>query len=358
MSELLEKCSTCNALIDEEDLFCANCGTEAPHDRAESLVGATQQTTHNFDCGGCGASMSYDASAQTLQCPFCGSNKLEQAANATELAPRRVVPFAVDRDRAIGIMREWLGSSWWRPSDLADSAVITNMTNVYVPYWVFQADTFTYWTADTDQVPWGASGDWLPMTGSHRGRYNGLLIGASSALTPHETNAICPFDLAHAVPTEQVNLQNVTFEPFRVQRKYARPQARAGLEQMEIQACAQYVPGRSRNVKVNMRLENLHSEPVLLPVWMMAYRYNDRVYRYLMNGQTGKSTGTAPRSWKKPLMIVLIAIAILIGVFLIAGLASALANAQLPDSFTNPLWETCHALGSSAAQPLVWLTCG
>ena len=57
MTDLLEKCGTCHAMLDEEDLFCANCGREAPHrDRSEQ-----QQTTtskHNFGCDGCGASMS------------------------------------------------------------------------------------------------------------------------------------------------------------------------------------------------------------------------------------------------------------------------------------------------------------
>ena len=31
MSEVLEQCTVCQGILDEEDLFCANCGTEAPH---------------------------------------------------------------------------------------------------------------------------------------------------------------------------------------------------------------------------------------------------------------------------------------------------------------------------------------
>ena len=30
MSDVLSKCPVCQALLDEEDLFCGNCGTEAP----------------------------------------------------------------------------------------------------------------------------------------------------------------------------------------------------------------------------------------------------------------------------------------------------------------------------------------
>jgi len=270
--------------------------------------------------------MSYDASAQTLRCPFCGSSRLENKPDSRSLAPKRVVPLVVDRDSAMATMRQWLGRGFWRPSDLSERAAVTTMTAVYVPYWVFTARTFTNWTADSSQMPLGARGDWVPMSGEHHGSYAGLLVGASSVLTPAETSALCPFDLGRAVATHQLDLENVIVEQFRVQRKYARPLARQGLENLERQACAQYVPGRQRNLKVNVRLEGLSSEAMLLPIWVMAYRYQDRVFRFLINGQTGRATGQAPTSWKKLVAVVLIAILILLLLLGLLGVGSAMMN--------------------------------
>ena len=338
MSDVLQKCSVCLALVDEEDLFCANCGTEAPV-REQAAAGETQTFRHHFECQGCGASMSYDASAQTLRCPFCGSSHLENKPDAKSLTPHRVVPLNVDRDSAVANMRSWLGKGFWRPGDLSERAAVTTMTAVYVPYWVFTAQTFTYWTADSSQTPFGARGDWVPMSGEHRSSYSGLLVGASSVLTPNETTALCPFDLGRAVPTDQVDLENVIVEQFRVQRKYARPLARQGLENLERAACAQYVPGRNRNLKVNVRLEGLSSEPVLLPIWVMAYRYQDQVFRFLINGQTGKATGQAPTSWKKIAGAVLIAILVLLMLLALMGLGGAImsadAGSRKPSSIDN-----------------------
>jgi len=154
----------------------------------------------------------------------------------------------------------------------------------------------------------------MPLTGEHRGNYAGVLIGASGVLTPGETTAICPFDLADAVPPEQVDLENTIVEQFRVQRKYARPKARQGLENLEAHACLQHVPGRHRNMQVNLRIEGLSSEAVLFPVWIMAYTYQERVFRFLVNGQTGRSAGEAPTSWKK----IIVAIGVAIGVAILA----------------------------------------
>jgi hypothetical protein len=253
---------------------------------------------------------------------------LEEKPPAKSLSPSRVVPFAVDRDSAVVAMRKWLGKGFWRPGDLSERAAVTKMTAVYVPYWVFTAKTFTYWTADSSKTPWGASGDWIPMSGEHRGQYSGVLIGASSVLTPAETSSICPFDLATGVPRESIDLQDVIVEQFRVQRKYARPMARQGLESMEQQACQQYVPGNCRNLHVNVRMEGLSSEPVLLPIWVMAYRYKDQVFRFLLNGQSGRATGQAPTSWRKIVIAILIAILALICVVLCAGGGAALLNAS------------------------------
>jgi hypothetical protein len=326
MSDLLIKCTVCGAVLDEEDLFCAECGTEAPtsvrSDAARDKPAATRVSTHNFQCEGCGASMSYDASVRALRCPFCGSEHLKEQADAKEIAPSAVVPFQVPRDQAEALLREWLGKGFWRPGDLAKQAEVVKMQPVYVPYWVFEATTHTYWTADTNKTPLAARGDWYPLFGEHRGSYADVLVGGSGALTPAETNALCPFDCSAGVPPDEVDLENITLERFGVPRKYARPLARAGLESLEMQAIAPSIVGTHRNLKVNTRITDLVSRPMLLPVWIMAYRYEDEVFRFLINGQNGRATGKAPVSWLK------IAAAIGIAVVVIVAIMLAIAASQ------------------------------
>jgi hypothetical protein len=281
--------------------------------------------------------MSFDARAGSLRCPFCASVDMVPQQDAKVLSPRRVVPFRLSREEAVAAMRKWLGRGFFRPGGLSEQASVVQMQPVYVPYWVFEATTHTYWTADTNRTPPGARGDWYPLSGEHHGRYENLLIGASGALAPGETSRICPFNLAEGVATEEVDLENVTVEQFSVPRKYARPLARSGLEQAEAQACAAaHVPGRARNVHVNVRIESMSSEPVLLPVWIMAYRYREKVYRFLVNGQSGQPTGQAPVSWLKILIlaaVILTAVLILLGILgsFGAGLSRRIDTLDLPE---------------------------
>jgi hypothetical protein len=310
MADLPIKCSVCQSLIDEEDLFCPNCGTESPGAGERKAAGPTSRlATHNFQCSGCGASMSYDASAGSLRCPFCGSTQMEAQPDTHILAPERVVPFTVEQRQAVAAMRAWLGRGFFRPSNLAGEAAVVAMRPVFVPYWVFDANTHTYWTADSSRTPPGARASWYPLAGEHRGVYRNMLIGASAVLTPDETHLLCPFDLAPGVPPDKVDLDNITVEQFTVPRKFARPLARRGVEYLEAQRCAaEYVPGQARNVHVNVRMEAMTSTPVLLPVWVMAYRYRGNVFRFLVNGQNGRATGQAPISYWKVAAVAALAI--------------------------------------------------
>jgi len=47
MTDLLEKCTVCQAILDEEDIFCANCGAEAP-DRRQSAAPTRTSSPDNL----------------------------------------------------------------------------------------------------------------------------------------------------------------------------------------------------------------------------------------------------------------------------------------------------------------------
>ena len=69
-----------------------------------------------------------------------------------------------------------------------------------------------------------------------------------------------------------------------------------------------------------MCVEGLSAEPVLLPVWIMAYSYREQTFRFLLNGQTGRCTGTAPTSYTKIAGVAAAVIGAIILFFICAGL--------------------------------------
>ncbi|MCC6422367.1 MAG: hypothetical protein IT447_02725 [Phycisphaerales bacterium] len=51
---------------------------------------------------------------------------------------------------------------------------------------------------------------------------------------------------------------------------------------------------------------------ILLPVWISAYRYRDKTFRFLVNARTGEVQGERPISWVKVMMLVVFILAALV----------------------------------------------
>ncbi|MFN5770598.1 MAG: zinc ribbon domain-containing protein, partial [Pirellulaceae bacterium] len=65
-------------------------------------------------------------------------------------------------------------------------------------------------------------------------------------------------------------------------------------------AISGFMPGdtyQNLQIETNMTLND--SDLILLPVYVLSYRYKDKVYRFLINGQTGKVFGEKPWSKKR-----------------------------------------------------------
>jgi len=300
------RCTVCRTYLDWEDLFCSNCGTENTKGVDSLGIGiapktsvAQQASVMSFRCDQCAASMSYDASAKTLRCPFCGSEKMSSRPDARTLRPDGVVPFQIVHSQVEGVLRNWLSQGFWKPNDASQRSIVSKVTQVFVPFWVFSATTETAWTADSSAVTLGARGSWRPMSGTRVGNYEGVLVGASGTLTPSEVQEIAPFDLSQAISPDSIDLNNVIVEEFRVTRRDARMNASALVEQYEAGEAQHSIPGSIRNLNTNVRIQDMKSIPLLLPVWIMVYQYRNQPFRVLVNGQTGEVFGTAPFSYAK-----------------------------------------------------------
>ena len=71
--------------------------------------------------------------------------------------------------------------------------------------------------------------------------------------------------------------------------------------------------------QMSTKVSDVTFKHILLPVWMAAYKYRGKTYRFVVNGQSGKVQGERPWSaWKITIAVLLgLVVAGIIG-FLIA----------------------------------------
>jgi hypothetical protein len=78
-------------------------------------------------------------------------------------------------------------------------------------------------------------------------------------------------------------------------------------------ACIHQIPApMHRNLAVRTAWSGVAYKNALLPVWIAAYDYAGKPFRFLVNGVTGRVSGSAPWSAAKIALAILLAILVVL----------------------------------------------
>ncbi len=301
-------CARCKSPIEPEDLRCAVCSLPTPPGPVGEVDAAVASVVR---CETCGAAVSYAISARAPKCGFCGAvAHIEVPPDPLERA-ELYLPFRVGPDEAAAALRNWLKSlGFFRPSGLSAEAAPAAVEPLYWVGWSFDADTLVSWTADSNEGARRAP--WAPHSGQSPLSMRGVIVSASRGLTRTETDRLAPhYDLVSG--RAEIDTADVTVERFDVQRCAARDIV-ADAVALEARNRAEYwVPGRRlRNLRVAVLPKRLTTRRYAFPVYVLAYRYRDRLYRALVHGQDASCAfGKAPYSVAKIALVALAALAVL-----------------------------------------------
>ncbi|MEZ4293277.1 MAG: zinc ribbon domain-containing protein, partial [Myxococcota bacterium] len=230
-----------------------------------------------------------------------------------------VLPFRVERRSAIERFRGWLGSLWFRPNDLKKVAALDSIRGVYVPFWTFDAATHSRWSAESGTSHGSGKNrriTWRHVSGSLEHFFDDLPVPASRGIDSGMARAIEPFPTAELVPYAPDYLSGFLAEEYGVGLEQAYRLARQRMDATLRAACRAEVPGdHCRNLEVQTTYSALAYKSGLVPIWIAAYEYRGKSFRYVVNGATGRAAGTAPWSWIKIGIALAIVLTILAVIF-------------------------------------------
>ena len=142
--------------------------------------------------------------------------------------------------------------------------------------------------------------EWWDLAGGHHKYYSGYLISGSRGLAQRDAQSIQPFHLAALKRYEPYFLAGWLNEEYSVARDEALNICQQEFGRWEKDNVENFLPGDTyRNLQVQTDFSQINSDLILLPIYVLSYRYKDKLYRFLVNGQTGKTVGEKPLSWPK-----------------------------------------------------------
>ena len=321
----LMKCDYCEGTFPTSDLIV---GEEVI---GETRVGTGEDGLELYTCPACGAELVTDATTAADKCPYCGNNVVHSDRLSGDFHPDFVIPFATGAEQAKESLRQFYKGKILMPKSFKSENKISEMKGVYVPYWLFtgDADGDTSFNAEKVRV-WSDGTNRYTETKHYKlfrsGRFSFSDVphDGSTKADDRYMEAVEPFDYSAAVEYSPAYLSGFLADKYDVTAEDCVPRVRGRVENSLVASIENTITGYDNKTldtkNINVRMSR--KKYVLMPVWMLSTEYRGKIFRFAMNGQTGKFVGEAPVSWPKfwawflGLSTVLSAIALLIAYFL------------------------------------------
>jgi predicted RNA-binding Zn-ribbon protein involved in translation (DUF1610 family) len=333
-------------------LLCPNCGNTRDIPRASDQVVersfaeaahlSDQPTGFGtpskvFHCNSCGANTSVDPDTVSFNCPFCGSTNVNaEAHEARVIRPSGILPFKVTKQAALDKFKVWIGKGFFAPGNLKRLAKLDLIRGVYLPFWTYDADTFSEWQAEagyyyyTTESYTDSNGEtksrqvrhtrWEWVSGYLDKSFDDVLVVGSSGLDQRFTEGIFPYGLEEIVNYDGKFILGHESEVYQKDVNEGYEVAEDIMDGEIRSAVTRQIPGDThRSLQIDTRRSNITFKHILLPLWIAAYTYNSKVYRFLVNGQTGKISGKKPVAAWKVILLILVIIGAIAGIGYAAG---------------------------------------
>jgi DNA-directed RNA polymerase subunit RPC12/RpoP len=286
-------------------------------------------------CDACGADVVFDRTLSSTECAFCGSPlQREDAHTAVERVPvDGVLPFGITREQARAALASWVRSRWFAPTEFRRRGVKGRFNGVYLPFWTFDSHTATSFRGRRGDHYWVTTGSgknrrrvrrtrWRPVSGRFERFFDDVLVLASEGHHRSLVRGLEPWPLTDVRPFDRRLLAGFLARTYDVELGDGFVHARERIDEALRADVRRRIGGDEQRIThLRSTYDPVTYKHLLLPLWLLSYRWGDRTFQVVVNARTGEVQGERPWSWVK------ITLAVLAGLALVGGLAWLRARA-------------------------------
>ena len=271
----------------------------------------TEDETENlrtYICKSCGGEIVGDLNTAATNCPYCDNPVVMAGQFTGDLRPDLVVPFRFDKEQAKAALTKHLSKKPLLPSLFKSQNRIESIQGIYVPFWLFdtQVDAHLRYSA-TRIHHWSDARYNYTRTSFYSLIRDGSIafdnvpIDASSKISNELMESIEPYDMSQAVDFQTAYLAGYLADKYDVEAETCKTRVNERIRVSTEQSFAQTTVGYATVTpqSSNLRLNGGRVRYALLPAWILTTRWQDKVYTFAMNGQTGKMVGNLPVDLKR-----------------------------------------------------------
>lgn len=268
------------------------------------------QTAVVYHCPSCGAEIITDETTTATFCYYCHNPVVLAGRMQGDYHPDYVLPFAIDRQKALTIFNQWIGKKKYVPKAFYSEDQIEKLSGVYFPYWLYscqvdgaldvQATKLRTWTTGNVQYTETRQFDVI-----REGQMNidHVTRNALKKANRQLVEGVLPFEMEKLTPFQMSYLSGFLAEKRDMEQKDFANQVEKEVQDFAAADLRSQVSGYD-SVKIRSQKADIR-KPVwqyaLMPVWTLTYKdtKTDKIYYFACNGQTGKICGQLPVDYRR-----------------------------------------------------------
>lgn len=325
MSIVDHKCPACNAELKfnptTQSWVCGYCGSnykledlkadESKNKNADvNRKKSANISYRGYNCPDCGAEIIMDENTSATECIYCGNTAIITERLQGEFSPKQVIPFRKTKEDAINAFMTYKKGKWFMPKEFLDKKNIEKISGIYIPFYLY--DMYVDARIDVEATrtkTWSDRNyrykqtDYYNVLRAGNMTFDMIPTDASKKFPDDIMDSIEPYDYNDLTDFDASYMSGFLSEKYDIAmdelQERAEKRAKQSAEQELLNNIAGYDSKHIKNSIATAKKED--SKYVLLPVWMLNVKYEDKMYTLAMNGQTGKFIGNVPISKKKVL---------------------------------------------------------
>ena len=340
ITSLDNKCPACNAKIvwnPEKQLFvCDYCASSFNLDEMQRYNNAStlennvkvdlQKITSkdNMDiyrCKNCGAEIMADETVTATFCVYCGSTAILKQKIDNGFYPNLIIPFKNKKEDAIEAFKKVVKKPL-TPSKFKNPENIQKITGIYIPFWAYDVETNGSINFHcTDVRSWSDNNYHYTETTTYNCEvsehleFNKVLADGSSRFPDDLMDSLEPFDYNDLIEYNHAYLSGFLAEKYDIDENVSFGRAKQRSMNTSIEMAKEATRHETKVVTGNnLDITNKKCYYIMLPVWMVTVKYNNKDYIFAMNGDTGKIVGNIPVGFKEFVFWLIIVFLITFGI--------------------------------------------
>lgn len=281
------------------------------HYEPRNFEGTGDVILSSYSCPSCGAEITGDDTMGSTVCPYCGNSTIVKGQFEGTLKPDYIIPFRVDKKAAMAAFEGDFKNAPFLPDAFKNKKKIEEMAGVYVPFWMFDCDCNAALSYSAERVTaWSDSNynytrtDHFKLFRSGSIGFANIPVDGSKKADDAYMEAVEPFQYEDAVEFNSAYLSGYLADKYDVTAEESIDRANQRVENSTVSAFSDTTKAYTAVIPEHTHVDfsNGKIRYALLPVWMLNIKYMDTMYKFAINGQTGKVVGQYPvdksKKWK------------------------------------------------------------